>query len=157
MRKFDWQKALEGEPVMLRNGRKAYIKFRVPTPRLDKTAFCGYYIDYSTNVAMSWDEEGGSTVSKETDIIGMFDYPNVKINGIPVMPPVYPSNFDITKKYFIVDFSRDDNVRQAYLSDKKECENLLYKGLVFDNYEAAVCMATALLSFKKENDWGCPR
>ena len=79
MSNFDLKKALKGEPVVLRNGTKAYIRhcetrFAVSRPLI------GYRLSRGTVVFIQWTECGLYSWSKgesEHDIVGMWVEPLV--------------------------------------------------------------------------------
>lgn len=78
MSKFDLERALKGEPVVLRDGTKAYIRHHETQV---KTAYplIGYMADVKTegNI-MSWAEDGRAFWDREGsvgDIVGMWTEP----------------------------------------------------------------------------------
>ncbi|HHT7859575.1 TPA: pyruvate kinase, partial [Pasteurella multocida] len=80
MKKFDLEKALAGEPVVLQNGYKAFIKFEVPSEYQTHrhSEIMGFFID-NNNCAkrISWNREGkyNSTLNDGFNIVGMYEEP----------------------------------------------------------------------------------
>lgn len=91
MKKFDLKAALNGEPVMLRNGEKAFVKYNL----LDELEnieerdaaypLIGYRL-YENNVSTtSWDLSGKSVhwATMKYDIVGMWEGPKISIEDLP--------------------------------------------------------------------------
>ncbi|HHE3465607.1 hypothetical protein SAMN05421675_0207 [Pasteurella multocida] len=80
MKPFDLEKALSGEPVVLQNGYKAFIKFEVPSEYQthQHSEIMGFFID-NNNYAkrISWNREGkyNSTLNDDFNIVGMYEEP----------------------------------------------------------------------------------
>lgn len=82
MKPFNLGKALAGEPVRLRNGAKAYVKFVLPEPYSTKMPLVGYYISKKGNsVDNVWFEDGkvDDRFDCDTDIIGMWQEPRPRV------------------------------------------------------------------------------
>lgn len=77
---FDLQKALRGEPVVLRDGRKAYIRHH-ETQVKTNYPLIGYVADGKTEgYVMSWTEDGRCFWDQEesvSNIVGMWSEPLV--------------------------------------------------------------------------------
>ncbi|RGE48284.1 hypothetical protein MHD_05595 [Mannheimia granulomatis] len=79
MKEFDLEKALAGEPVKLRNGRKAYIKYSLKKEMVEHgvyTEIQGYILNEKNQFLCpcSWTAEGKySDLNSEDDIIGMWE------------------------------------------------------------------------------------
>ncbi|HHE3654149.1 TPA: pyruvate kinase [Pasteurella multocida] len=76
MEKFDLEKALAGEPVALRNGKKAFVKFVMENPACEGCAMIGYFVDYyGKNNNAGWYKNGLYLLSEGDglDIIGMWE------------------------------------------------------------------------------------
>lgn len=78
MIKFDLQKALRGEPVVLRNGLKAYIRHR--ETELETAPLLGFFMRDGSLGIGAWEECGANYWSRRTgesdyDIIGMWTEP----------------------------------------------------------------------------------
>ncbi|QNS14267.1 pyruvate kinase [Mannheimia bovis] len=88
MKPFNLEEALAGEPVKLRSGRKAYIKYSLKAEKVE----CGVYSEIQGYVlnernqflyACSWTEEGNYyDFNSEDDIIGMWEeqQPRITLN-----------------------------------------------------------------------------
>lgn len=90
---FDLERALAGEPVMLRNGNKAFVKFQVPEEYLDVNyPLIGYQV-YEDNsighrhwtITGSWSMESDDRDS--FDIIGMWKEPEPVSNTVTLTLP----------------------------------------------------------------------
>ncbi|HDR1858542.1 hypothetical protein ACFGYG_04765 [Pasteurella multocida] len=87
MEKFNKEKALTGEPVRLRNGSKAFVKFEIEKPYSKYENLCGFMIrKEGGDSILSWDENGtylGKTGESDFDIVGMYvvkdDFIDVKL------------------------------------------------------------------------------
>ena len=102
MKEFDLKAALNGEPVKLRNGNKAYVLARLPDnlkyAHIEKVHYplIGVVMDedgYVTDTHMSWTIGGGCYVTNEplkSDIIGMWEEPKISIEDLP--KPFKPKN-----------------------------------------------------------------
>lgn len=80
MKEFDLEAALNGEPVMLRNGNKAYIFKNIHnTPILDfKTDYPLIGMVHNHTVVHTWSLNGQISLGNDCapyDIIGMFEEP----------------------------------------------------------------------------------
>ena len=97
MKKFDLKAALNGEPVMLRNGEKAYI-FK----NIQDTHILDFKVDYPLIGMMhnhapvqTWSLDGRiSLVSDHSngDIIGMYEEPKKQINIEDLPKPFKPKD-----------------------------------------------------------------
>ena len=91
MKEFDLKAALNGEPVMLRNGEKAFVKYNL----LDEVEnleirdsvhpLIGYRLQGTYVNTTSW-ELSGKSIHWNTlkyDIIGMYEEPKISIEDLP--------------------------------------------------------------------------
>lgn len=88
MKKFDLKAALNGEPVMLRNGGKAFIFKNVKN-----THILDFEVDYpligmihNNALVQTWSLDGRTSFSNnrpDRDIIGMFEEPKISIEDLP--------------------------------------------------------------------------
>ncbi len=90
MKKFDLKAALNGEPVMLRNGNKAFIKYNLldEIENLEeadaKYPLFGYRFEGKYVNETSWGVKGISVYcTNEYDIIGMYEEPKISIEDLP--------------------------------------------------------------------------
>ncbi|HDX1086967.1 hypothetical protein V0I11_02690 [Pasteurella multocida] len=74
MRPFDLERSLAGEPVQLRIGHKAYVKFKLPDGYIisGNEVLNGFYIDRKIIYRTTW-YENGRHVHDTLDIVGMWD------------------------------------------------------------------------------------
>ncbi|HED4451904.1 TPA: pyruvate kinase [Pasteurella multocida] len=78
MKAFDLEKALAGEPVVLRNGDKAFVKFVLENPVREECAMIGYVIDdRGRDSLIGWYKNGlyASCGGDGLDIVGMYEEP----------------------------------------------------------------------------------
>ncbi len=83
MKPFDLEKALQGEPVKLHNGCKAYIVYRVPDKYYDYPEHSYPLVGFSltrdgklANNGLTWTIDGEFNLTVDfspTDIVGMWD------------------------------------------------------------------------------------
>lgn len=142
MKEFDLEKALAGEPVLLRDGRKAIIFHRIP----DEYKYSGegdvvYKLrgmtftkeGYINDASESWTLDGVYDLSIDDspdDIIGMWEEPKISIEDLP--KPFYPEE---SNGYF-------------YISDGKVAYNLYHSKYS----ESSVQMARNGQSFRTRED-----
>lgn len=91
MKEFDLKAALNGEPVMLRNGEKAFVKYNL----LDEVEnleirdsvhpLIGYRLQGTYVNTTSWDLSGKSIHwnTLKYDIIGMYEEPKISAEDLP--------------------------------------------------------------------------
>ncbi len=91
MKKFDLKAALNGEPVMLRNGKKAFVvydlrNYPVLMGKLGKKPLNGIVFnedgDECKYIDVEWNE-AGSNASVQFDIIGKWEEPKINIEDLP--------------------------------------------------------------------------
>lgn len=93
MKEFDLEAALNGEPVMLRNGKKAIIYYCTPAEFKfdenipDSFPLKGMVFDlngYLDDPSVSWRCNGSFRCSEDAwDIIGMWEEPKISIEDLP--------------------------------------------------------------------------
>ena len=88
MKDFDLEKALQGEPVMLRNGDKAFIfKNILGTPILDfKLDYPLIGMIHNHPVTETWSLDGRISSCNDCapgDIVGMWEEPKISIEDLP--------------------------------------------------------------------------
>ena len=100
MKKFDLKAALNGEPVMLRNRNKAFIKYNLldEIENLEeedaKYPLFGYRFEGKYVNGTSWGVNGISVYcTNEYDIIGMYEEPKISIEDLP--KPFKPKDGEI--------------------------------------------------------------
>ena len=100
MKAFNLKEALNGEPVMLRNGGKAVVKYNllneVEKLEVRDTVYplIGYRFDGIYINTTSWSLTGKSVhwATLEYDIIGMWEEPKISVEDLP--KPFYPNDGD---------------------------------------------------------------
>ena len=105
MKEFNLKAALNGEPVMLRNGQKAYIKYNLLDEikslnvKVGMYPLVGYRLEYNYINNTSWDVLGVAKyhTTREYDIIGMWEEPKISIEDLP--KPFKPKEDD---EYFYI-------------------------------------------------------
>lgn len=110
MKEFDLDAALNGEPVLLRSGRKAYIGYKTPDCYVcnsgEKIEFPlhGYIIKADNIIEvpnMFWTINGRAykdDVDNASDIIGMWEEPKISVEDLP--KPFKPKE---DEPYFYID------------------------------------------------------
>ena len=92
MKEFDLKAALNGEPVMLRSGRKAFVlcdlKQYFKNPISDKHLIGITSLENDHNSfehSLRWHDSGAYSVhiEDECDIIGMWEEPKIRIEDLP--------------------------------------------------------------------------
>lgn len=106
MKKFDLKAALSGEPVMLRNGKKAFVVYDLRNypalmGKLGKKPLNGIVLnedgDKCKYIDVEWNE-AGSNASVQFDIIRMWQDPKISIEDLP--KPYHPKTGD-TYQYIV--------------------------------------------------------
>lgn len=102
MKEFDLEAALNGEPVMLRNGDKAFIFKNVKNMHV-----LDFEVDYpligmihNHAVVQTWSIDGRTSLANDCadrDIVGMWEEPKISIEDLP--KPFKPKDGD--KYYYI--------------------------------------------------------
>lgn len=143
LKPFDLKAALNGEPVMLRNGRKAYVRHHETELDVPANYKLLGYIEGMGQVA--WREEGFylGEESHYYDIIGMYQKTRI-INGFEVPAPETKSP-DRDTRYFTASHASAE-FSSAITWKNGEFDNLLLeRGLVFLNKEDAIANEKAML------------
>lgn len=131
MKEFDLKAALNGEPVSLRDGRKAIIYHRVPDIYTHKNGVKVTYplvgMTFNTdgtvdNPCAAWMDNGRFTSGRcGKDIVGMYEEPKINIEDLP--KPFKPKNGE--PFYYInggcIEYKRE--YRYSNLFDKYAAEN----------------------------------
>ena len=136
MKEFDLKAALNGEPVMLRNGKKAYIGYKMPdcyvydNGREIKFPLCGYIVKASNIIEvpyMFWNINGRAYkdgIDNASDIIAMWEEPKISIEDLP--KPFKPQ---ATQRYYYIyggyigceDEGRRNNIFDERAAEKGNC------------------------------------
>ena len=107
MKKFDLEAALNGEPVKLRNGRKAVVQLdltEVGANLLTEYPLRGYVLEKEGIDPTCWTKEGKYIFDKGdhiNDIVEMWEEPRISIEDLPkpFKPATQEQYFTITSKY----------------------------------------------------------
>lgn len=107
MKEFNLEAALNGEPVILRNGIKAVVKYNLlnEVEKLEardaEYPLIGYRFDGIYINTTSWSLTGKSVhwATMECDIIGMWEEPKISIEDLP--KPFYPK--ECSEYFYILD------------------------------------------------------
>ena len=91
MKEFDLRASLNGEPVMLKNGQKAFVKFNLldDVENLESRdavyPLFGYRFENNYVYTISWDLSGKSVhwATYEYNIVGMWEEPKISIEDLP--------------------------------------------------------------------------
>lgn len=148
LKPFDLEVALRGEPVMLRDGRKAFVRHHeTELPIIAHSCIWGAVANESGEYAelKAWSKNGRyveETLEHSKDIIGM--YPKTRIiNGFEVPAPeaVEPE----CGNYYLVCIDRA-RFYESHVWDNDEADRLwLERGLIFLSIEDAIANAKAML------------
>ncbi|MFZ7198528.1 hypothetical protein [Avibacterium avium] len=163
MKPFDLEKALAGEPVKLRNGRKAYVKYVLSGEystsyplrgfvewKILSNGNGGIYIEEN-----GWTVNGRAVIRKESqlDIVGMWEeHKNRRfINGIEVPEPITGETWVDGKSYWYVAFATPEGASDEWFYIESAIDRrMISQGLVFETKEGAEAMAKALLNYTVE-------
>ena len=119
MKKFDLKAALNGEPVMLRNGYKAYIKYNLLDEikslnvKVGMYPLVGYRLECNHINNTFWDVLGIAKyrATREYDIIGMWEEPKIIVEDLPkpFKPDIGDEFFYLSGGVFNCSFYSDIN------------------------------------------------
>ena len=156
MKPFDLVAALEGAPVVLRNGCKAYVLADIANLGEFKTIYCDEYqlVVIVAGGGLNMHMRDGSYYNEEPDnykdIIGMWSDPpkTIRIGEYDVPEPVREP-LEKDTEYWIAHFSLEGLAnRFKWYSDKFD-NRMLKNGLIHLTKEAAVIHAKAMMSLTK--------
>ena len=129
MKEFNLEAALNGEPVMLRNGDKAFIFKNVKNMHV-----LDFEVDYpligmihNHAVVQTWSIDGRTSLANDCadrDIVGMFEEPKIRVEDLP--KPFKPKDGEVF--YYIyeygigcVKFYKEDDDGDAGLAENAQC------------------------------------
>lgn len=149
LKPFDLQAALRGEPVMLRDGSKAFVRHHeTEAVVLEGWQLWGVVICKGNSSSMvTWTKSGGYNMDGDEsglDIIGM--YPKTRIiNGFEVPAPE-TEELKEGNSYFYPDIFSEEFYGKDSWGRNNYSDNLsLKRGLVFLTKEGAIANAKAML------------
>lgn len=144
---FDLQAALKGEPVLLRDGSKAFVRHHETEEAVaNNCCIWGLIVrDYAETIMVSWSQQGRFISSKsDNDIIGM--YPKTRIiNGFEVPAPEAQAPEEGNTYHFPILHTIDLYGTDKWYRDEIWHERYLKRGLVFLTEEDAIANAKAML------------
>lgn len=141
MKEFNLDAALNGEPVKLRNGNKAFICYKLSRDfkYWDGSPInfniCGYILNFNGDIAMlntAWKEDGKWTMDEtksDRDIIAMWEEPKISAEDLP--KPFKPK---FGERFYYVYGSRIENL---ILNINSYDEELIESGNCFRTKEDA--------------------
>lgn len=154
MKKFNLNEALDGKPVKLRCGNKAFILHKLENPEHKSKQLIGYVCSDDSEIPTYWSIEGKiglKEVNYIYDILGMFEEPKRFINDIEVPEPVTMEDWVDGAYYWYLNFYCPDfAIKGQFYKDSSGDAHLVKKGFVFKTKEGAEAMSKALLNYKVE-------
>ncbi|HDR0739561.1 TPA: pyruvate kinase, partial [Pasteurella multocida] len=139
MKAFDLEKAIAGEPVVLRDGSKAFVKFEVPK-ELRENNFAdivGFRIRGNEFIVEEWDIDGVARSScGHRDIVGMYEEPRPTVT---LTLPCPLKSVTVGQRVFYLDLNKQCERICAFLFQKDSTYhfNLLKNGGIFSTEEDA--------------------
>ncbi|MFP4793676.1 pyruvate kinase [Pasteurella multocida] len=152
MKEFDLEKALAGEPVVLRGGCKAYVKFKLPEPYTTKMPLVGYYENaLGRSVDMLWFENGHASDEEDThilDIYGMWEEPRPTVT---LTLPCPLKAVTVGQRVFYLDLNKQHEQVCSFLfqTDSTYHFNLLKNGGIFSTEEDAQAWLDAMKNARR--------
>ena len=126
MKPFDLEAALQGEPVKLRNGSKAFICYKLSRDfkYWDGSPInfniCGYILNFNGDIVMlntAWQEDGkwimGETKS-DRDIIGMYEEPTPTVT-LTLPKPFKPND---SEPFWFINVRMSGQLKAEYVSSE---------------------------------------
>ncbi|MDY0475641.1 pyruvate kinase [Pasteurella multocida] len=154
MKEFDLEKALAGEPVVLRDESKAFVKFEVPK-ELRENNFAdivGFRIKGNEFIVEEWDIDGVARSScGHRDIVGMYEEPRQTVTlTLPCPLKDVAVGDDI---YILTSYSYENNGVPVILERKHnnstEIWNAINFGLAFKTKEDAQAWLDAMKNSRR--------
>ncbi|HDR1056972.1 TPA: pyruvate kinase [Pasteurella multocida] len=151
MKKFDLEKALAGEPVVLRNGDKAFVKFVLENPVREECAMIGYVIDdRGRDSLIGWYKNGlyASCGGDGLDIVGMYEEPRPTVT---LTLPCPLKSVTVGQRVFYLDLNKQCERICAFLFQKDSTYhfNLLKNGGIFSTEEDAQAWLDAMKNARR--------
>ncbi|MDY0438394.1 pyruvate kinase [Pasteurella multocida] len=151
MKAFDLEKALAGEPVVLRDGSKAFVKFEVPK-ELRENNFAdivGFRIRGNEFIVEEWDIDGVARSScGHRDIVGMYEEPRPTVT---LTLPCPLKSVTVGQRVFYLDLNKQCERICAFLFQKDSTYhfNLLKNGGIFSTEEDAQAWFDAMKNARR--------
>ncbi|NNI03074.1 pyruvate kinase [Pasteurella multocida] len=151
MKEFDLEKALAGEPVVLRNGDKAFVKFVLENPLFEDEQVVGFHIDSEGKEEVtSWGNNGVHIPNTNSiyDIIGMWEEPRPTVT---LTLPCPLKSVTVGQRVFYLDLNKQCERICAFLFQKDSTYhfNLLKNGGIFSTEEDAQAWFDAMKNARR--------
>ncbi|MDY0572176.1 pyruvate kinase [Pasteurella multocida] len=151
MKEFDLEKALAGEPVALRNGDKAFVKFVLENPLFEDDQVVGFHIDSEGKEEVtSWGNNGVHIPNTNSiyDIIGMWEEPRPTVT---LTLPCPLKSVTVGQRVFYLDLNKQCERICAFLFQKDSTYhfNLLKNGGIFSTEEDAQAWFDAMKNARR--------
>ncbi|HDR1512144.1 TPA: pyruvate kinase [Pasteurella multocida] len=151
MKEFDLEKALAGEPVVLRNGDKAFVKFVLENPLFENDQVVGFHIDSEGKEEVtSWGNNGVHIPNTNSiyDIIGMWEEPRPTVT---LTLPCPLKSVTVGQRVFYLDLNKQCERICAFLFQKDSTYhfNLLKNGGIFSTEEDAQAWFDAMKNARR--------
>ncbi|HHW7449417.1 pyruvate kinase [Pasteurella multocida subsp. multocida] len=151
MKEFNLEKALAGEPVVLRNGDKAFVKFVLENPVREECAMIGYVIDdRGRDSLIGWYKNGlyASCGGDGLDIVGMYEEPRPTVT---LTLPCPLKAVMVGQKVFYLDLNKQHEQVCSFLfqTDSTYHFNLLKNGGTFSTEEDAQAWLDAMKNARR--------
>ncbi|MDY0669214.1 pyruvate kinase [Pasteurella multocida] len=151
MKEFDLEKALAGEPVVLRNGDKAFVKFVLENPLFEDDQVMGFHIDSEGKEEVtSWGNNGVHIPNTNSiyDIIGMWEEPRPTVT---LTLPCPLKSVTVGQRVFYLDLNKQCERICAFLFQKDSTYhfNLLKNGGIFSTEEDAQAWFDAMKNARR--------
>ncbi|HDR1135975.1 pyruvate kinase [Pasteurella multocida] len=151
MKEFDLEKSLAGEPVVLRNGDKAFVKFVLENPLFEDDQVVGFHIDSEGKEEVtSWGNNGVHIPNTNSiyDIIGMWEEPRPTVT---LTLPCPLKSVTVGQRVFYLDLNKQCERICAFLFQKDSTYhfNLLKNGGIFSTEEDAQAWLDAMKNARR--------
>ncbi|UOP51874.1 pyruvate kinase [Pasteurella multocida] len=151
MKEFDLEKALAGEPVVLRNGDKAFVKFVLENPLFEDDQVVGFHIDSEGKEEVtSWGNNGVHIPNTNSiyDIIGMWEEPRPTVT---LTLPCPLKSVMAGQRVFYLDLNKQHEQVCSFLfrTDSTYHFNLLKNGGIFSTEEDAQAWFDAMKNARR--------
>ncbi|HDR1061682.1 pyruvate kinase [Pasteurella multocida] len=147
MKKFDLEKALAGEPVVLRNGSKAFVKFVIEKPMYIDSKLVGYFIDeQGRGGEVAWIEDGRQDRHEDSDfdIVGMWEEPRPTVTlTLPAPIKTAHHNQEVFKR------GNSTIIRFYFDANRDKHRKMLESGSLFYSEEDAQAWLDALKNARR--------
>lgn len=154
MKEFDLEKSLAGEPVVLRNGHKAFIVKHIPEEYIKKEEceLIGYLVEgLKFQSCATWTKDGKYNPcfsSHIYDIVGMWEEPRPTVT---LTLPCPLKSVTVGQRVFYLDLNKQCERICAFLFQKDSTYhfNLLKNGGIFSTEEDAQAWLDAMKNARR--------